>query len=259
MWGKISLRNRVRLTAMAIVALWFFTHVWFVGIRHLLQGWELGTLLLAVATGFVLSQKIIRGPLRRLKAALAREDISAARQEHKLLADFWRSRGHETIKAYGINILILEERHKDALEQLQALDMKRIGKKGAPVITSQIAWCMAQLGEPAKALELMRPVLPQLLPMGQDFSCHAHLVLGVCEFLIGRPSEALPHLEQAYTSTIMSRTATAAYYLGECHSALRNTAAARLDFQHAHRRLPNGRFGIRAMERLRQSESLQDS
>lgn len=255
----MSLRNRVRLTMIAVITIWFLTHAWFVGVKNFLEGWELWTLLLAVAVGIVISQKIIRGPLLRFKAALAREDVRAARQEHKLLADFWRLRNSETIKAYGISILILEEHYRDALEQLQALDIKRIGKKGAPVITSQIAWCMAQLGEPAKAKDLTQSVLPQLLGMERDYACHVHLVLGVCEFLLGRPSEAVPHLKEAYTSAIMSRKATAAYYLGESHSALHNTAFARLDYQQAHRALPNGRFGIRAMERLSQIEPAHNS
>jgi tetratricopeptide (TPR) repeat protein len=246
----MSLRNRVRLTMIALIALWFLTHAWFVGVRNFLEGWELGTLLLAVAIGSVLSKKIIRGPLSRLKAALAREDVQTAMKEHKLLVDFWRAHNSETIKAYGIYILILEEQYRDALEQLRALDMKRIGKNGAPVITTQIAWCMAQLGEPEKARELAQSVLPQLPGMDHDYSCHAHLVLGVCEFLLGRPAAAVPYLEEACSSSVASRNAAAAYYLGESRSALHNAPGARLAYQQAHQVLPHGIFGVRALERL---------
>jgi len=248
----MSLRNRVRLVIVAAIAFWFLAHAWFVGTRNFLEGWEFWTLLLAVAVGSIISNVIIRRSLSRFKKAIAREDIRAAQEELGLLADFWRLRGRETIKAYGISILILEARYRDALEQLQALDLKRIGRKGAPVITSQIAWCMAQLGEPAKAMELMQSVFPQMRSMGPDYLSSANLVLGVCEFLMGRPSEAVPHLEEAYAmaNAGSSRKATAAFYLGESHSALRNTVEARSAYQQAHQVLPNGRFGILALERL---------
>src|SRR5229473_604425 len=102
----MSLRNRVRLVIIAVIALWFFAHAWFVGPRNLLEGREFWTLLLAVAIGSVASNIIIRRSTSRFKEAVAREDIPSAQQEHKLLVDFWRWRGRETIKAYGINILI---------------------------------------------------------------------------------------------------------------------------------------------------------
>ena len=246
----MSLRNRVRLVIIAVIALWFFAHAWFAGTRKLLEGWEFWTLLLAIAIGSVISNIIIRRSMSRFKEAVAREDIPSAQHEHKLLVDFWRWRGRETIKAYGISVLILEERYREALEQLQALDIKRIGKKGAPVITSQIAWCMAQLGEPAKAIELSQSVFPQMQSIGPDYSSSANLVLGVCEFLLGRPLEAVPHLEKACANAGPSRKATAAFYLGESHSALGNTSDARSAYQQAQKALPNGRFGIRALEPL---------
>lgn len=56
--------------------------------------------------------------------------------------------------------------------------MKRIGKKGAPVVRNQISWCLAQLGEPAKALELTQSVLSDLESMGPQFTASGHLVLG---------------------------------------------------------------------------------
>ena len=110
----MSLRNRVRLVIIAVIALWFFAHAWFIGPRNLLEGWELWTLLLAITVGSVVSNVIVRRSFSRFKEAVAREDIPSAQREHKLLVDFWRWRGRETIKAYGINVLILEERYREA-------------------------------------------------------------------------------------------------------------------------------------------------
>lgn len=56
--------------------------------------------------------------------------------------------------------------------------MKRIGKKGALVARNQIAWCLAQQGEPAKALELTQSVLSDLESMGPQFTASGHLVSG---------------------------------------------------------------------------------
>jgi hypothetical protein len=94
----------------------------------------------------------------------------------KRFRDFWRRRGSETTKTYGINLLILEGRYREGLDRLQSLDMKRIGKKGAPVVTNQIAWCLAQLGEPAKALEIAQSVLAQFENMGPQYTANGHLV-----------------------------------------------------------------------------------
>jgi tetratricopeptide (TPR) repeat protein len=253
----MNLRNRVRLVIISVIVFWFLAHAWFVGARNFLAGREFWTLLLAVTVGIVISNIIVRRSLSRFTEALAREDIRTAQQEHKLLVDFWRLRGRETMKAYGISILILEERYRDALDQLQALNIERIGKKGAPVVTNQVAWCMAHLGEPDKAIELSQSVFSQMQSLGPIYSSSANLVLGVCEFLSGRPSEAIPHLEKAYSSTKagLSRKATAAFYLGESHSALGNMSEARSAYQQAHKALPNGRFGVRALDRLRLSFS----
>jgi len=48
-----------------------------------------------------------------------------------------------------------------------------------------------------------------------------------------------------------SRKTTAAFYLGESHSALGSTSDARSAYQQAQKTLPNGSFGIRALERLK--------
>ena len=249
----MSLRTRVRLIAIVLIALWFLAHLWFVGARSLLEGWELWSLLLAIVLGMAISNVVVRRSLTRYKEALAREDLQAAQHEQKMLVDFWRLRGRETIKTYGINILILQERYKDALEQLQALDMKQIGKKGTPVITTQIAWCWAQLGEPEKAIGLSQSSFPQMLTMGPGYSSSANLVRGVCEFLLGRPSEAVPYLEKAYSSseTGPSRKATAAFYVGESYSAVGNSSEARSAYQKSQMALPTGKFAIRAADRLK--------
>ncbi len=247
----MSLRNRIRLIWVTLIGLWIV--VWFRHPDNSGGKWEFWSALLVTAIGIAIANILARSSLQQFKKALSIEDIPTARREHANLIGFWRRRGRETIKAYGINILLLEERYQEALNELQALDAKKLGKKGVPVIENQIAWCKAHLGEPAKARDISESVLSQLETMGPDYFSSAHLVLGTANFLLGRPSEAVPHLEQAYTisTDAPTRRATAAFYLGEALSALGKLGDAREAYQHAHGALPNGRFGTRALERLR--------
>ena len=153
-----------------------------------------------------------------------------------------------TIKTYEINLLVLEGRYRDALDELQALDMTKIGKKGAPVITNQIAWCLAQLGEPTKALELAQSVLTQLESMGPQFTASGHLAIGTSCLLSGKPAEAVTHLEQANNTTFASTKSAASFYLGRVLHRPGNSPKARLAYQQAHEASPRGKFGIRALE-----------
>jgi tetratricopeptide (TPR) repeat protein len=247
----MSLRNRIRLMWIALPALWVF--VWLLHPDNTGGKWQLLSAFFVTIIGIALTNILARRSLRRFRTALSIEDIPTARQELNGLAQVWGHRGQETIKAYGINILLLEERYQEALNELEALDAKKLGKKGAPVIQNQIAWCNTRLGDPARGIEISKAVLPQLECMGLDYCSSAHLVLGVANFLLNRPSEAVPHLEKAYTGSIdaPSRKATAAFYLGEALSALGKHEEARRAYQHAHEALPNGRFGMRAFERLK--------
>jgi len=247
----MRLRNRVRLIWVALIMLWVV--VWF---RHPDKAggkWELGSAFLVTIVGIAVANFLARRSLQQYRKALSIEDIPAARREHANLVDFWRHRGRETIKAYGINILLIEERYQEALDELQALNAKKLGKKGVPVIENQVAWCRAYLGEPAKAIEISHSVLPQLETMGPDYGSSAHLVLGVANLLLNRSSEAVPHLEKANTMSTdaPTRKARAAFYLGEALSALGKSADARKAYQEAHEALPSGRFGMRAFERLK--------
>jgi tetratricopeptide (TPR) repeat protein len=246
----MSLRNRIRLIWITLIALWIV--VWF---RHPDSSggkWELLSALLVTAVGIVLANILARRSLRQFRKALSSEDLPAAQREHGNLTDFWRRRGRETIKSYGINILLLQERYKEALNELQTLDAKKLGKRGAPVIENQIAWCYAHLGEPGKAMNISQSALSKLETMGPDYFSSAHMVLGVAKFLVSKPSEAVPHLEKAYITSAdaSSRRATAAFYLGEAFSALGKPVEARKAYQNAYEALPNGRFGQRAFERL---------
>jgi tetratricopeptide (TPR) repeat protein len=249
--AALSLRSRIRLIWITLIALWIV--VWSRHPDNSGGKWELLSALLVTAVGILLANILARRSLRRFRLALTIEDLPSARREHANLADFWRRRGRETIRAYGINILLLEERFQEALHELQKLDAKKLGKKGAPVIENQIAWCYAHLGEPAKAMGISQSVLTQLETMGPDYFSSAHLVLGGANLLLGRPSEAVLHLEKAYTTAAdaPTRKATAAFYLGEAFSALGKPVDARKAYKDAHEALPNGRFGLRAFERLR--------
>lgn len=208
--------------------------------------------ILAIVVGLILANLVSRRCLNRFRLALSREDIPAARRELEGLVDFYRWRAREVIKTYAINILVLEARFQEALDGLHALDMRKLGEKGSTVVRSQIAWCTAQLGDPAKAADLIHSVLPQMETMGPDYLASAHLALGLSNLLMGKAAEAVPHLETAYTaaSAHTSRKATAAFYLGESYAALGNPSEARRAYQDAITALPNGRSGIKALERI---------
>lgn len=245
---NVSLRNRVRLIIVALILLWFLSYALFVGAGNFVESWGLWTLLLAVIIGIAFANLMTRRAMSRYRAAVAREDLQGAQREYETLRDFWRRRGSETIKTYGINLLVLGGRYRDALDQLQALDMEKIGKKGAPVVTNQIAWCLAQLGEPAKALELARSVLSQLESMGPQFAASGHLAIGASCLFLGKPAEAISHLEQASNTTFASTKSAASFYLGECYSALGDSQKARVVYQQAHEASPRGKFGISALD-----------
>src|SRR5258708_12857580 len=156
----MNLRNRIRLIWIALIALWVF--VWFQHPDNTVGKWELLSASFVTIIGIALANILARRSLRRFRTALSIEDIPTARRELNGLVDFWRRRGRETIKAYGINILLLEERYQEALNELEALEPKKLGKKGAPVIQNQIAWCKTQLGEPARGIEISQAALPHL-------------------------------------------------------------------------------------------------
>jgi tetratricopeptide (TPR) repeat protein len=248
----MSLRNRVRAIAIVVTALWAVL-AFRVYTQEFGVSWVLLSALLATLVGLAIVNLTVRPYLTRLQTALAREDIPTAQREFAVLSDFFRLRGRERMKANGISILMLEERYQEALTGLQGLNIKQLGKKGSSVIRNQMAWCMTQLGEPTKAIALTQSVLAQLESIGPEYSSSAHLVLGAANFLLGKADEAVPHLEQAYTSAISSasRKATAAFYLGESYSALGKSAEAQLAYHHAVEALPNGRYGRRALERVK--------
>ena len=248
---SMSLRNLIRLFWVVLAILW--ACFWFGHLEALGGWWALLSALLVIVVGIAVANVLARRSLRRFRKALSVGDIPVARQEHANLVDFWRRRGRETMKAYGINILLLEERYEEALKELEGLDSKKLGKTGSPVIQNQIACCKALLGDPAKAIELSQSVLPRLESIGPDYSASGHLVLGIANFLIGRPSEAVSHLQTAYTTSrdVPTRKAMAAFYLGEALSAAGKPTEAREAYQNANEALPNGRFGMRALERLK--------
>lgn len=109
-----------------------------------------------------------------------------------------------------------------------------------------------QLGEPAKAIQIAQTARPQLESMGPAYSSSAHLVLGAANLAVGDATQAVSHLEKAYGTSTDSpaRKSTAAFYLGEALSAIGKVPEARAAYQHAYEALPNGKFGVRALERL---------
>lgn len=246
----MTLRNRVRFILIGLVlawALWWSQYPVDSDLK-----WKLVSCLLVIVVGVVASNVVARRSLRLFRTALATEDIPTARYEQANLADFWKRRGRETIRAYGINILLLEEQYQDALAQLQTLDRSRLPKNAGPVVDNQIAWCLMQLGEPQKGIQIAQSVLPRLETMGPNYGASGHEVVGVGNLLVGNASEAVPHLEQAYASSdLPALKACAAFYLGEAFSALNNTDGARAAYRRAYESLPSSKFGARAAERLK--------
>lgn len=153
---EMSLRNRVRAIAIIVTVAWVLLGLWLLPKEEFGAGWILLSAILSALIGLTIVNLAVRPHLMRLRRALAEEDIPTAQQEFAVLSDFFRLRGREKMKVYGINILILEERYQEALAGLEALNTKRVGKKGVPVITNQIAWCTAQLGKPVACFPLCK-------------------------------------------------------------------------------------------------------
>ena len=103
----------------------------------------------------------------------------------------------------------------------------------------------------------MESVFPALERMGVEYSFSANLIMGVAKFLSGRPTEALPHLEKGGldSATSQSRRAATAFYLGESYSALGRKQEAIEAYQRSREVLPNGKFGMQALERLNQIDN----
>jgi tetratricopeptide (TPR) repeat protein len=251
----MSLRNRLRLTSIALVLVWavVWAVVWFHHPDSSGWKWELLSALLVIVIGVGASNILARRSLRLFRSALAIADIPTARREHANLADFWRRRGRETIKAFRINIMLLEEQYEDALKELQELDRRKLPKNAIPVIENQTAWCQMNLGKPDKGMQIAQSVLPQLESLGPDYGSSGHLVLGTANFLLSKPYEAMLHLEKTYlcSAHLPAMRATAAFYLGECFSALGKLEEARKAYRDAELALPNSKFAARASERLK--------
>ena len=246
----MSLRNRDRLIWIGLVVVWVLWWLRYPVSSHL--KWKLLSWLLVTVIGVVFSNILARRSLRIFRTALANENIPVALREHANLADFWRRRGREIIRAYGINILLLEERYRDAATQLQTLDRRKLPKNAGPVIDNQTAWCLVQLGEPQKGLSIAQSALPQLESMDPNYGASGHEVVGVGNLLIGNVSEAVPHLEKAYASSkLPALRACAAFYLGEAFSSLNNADEAQAAYRRAYEALPNSKFGARASEHLK--------
>jgi tetratricopeptide (TPR) repeat protein len=183
---------------------------------------------------------------------LATEDVPAARREHANLVDFGRrGRAAETVKAYHVNILLLEENYREALNELQALNLDKLARNAAPMVQNQIAWCHMQLGDPEKGLQLAQSALTGLEKMGPDYLLSGYAVVGIGYFLLGRLLEAVPHLERACSARLPSTRVSAALYLGESLSALGRREEAKEAYQRARGALPNSKDGMRAAERLK--------
>ena len=251
----MSLRSRVRLTSIALVVVWavVWAVVWFQHPDSIDGKWVLLSAFLVIVIAVGVSNVLARRSLRLFRSALAIADIPTARREHANLADFWRRRGQETIKAFRINILLLEEQYQEALEELQALDRRKLPRNATPVVENQIAWCQMNLGKPDKGMQIAQSVLPQLESMGLDYGSSGHLVVGTAYFLLGKHNEAVPHLEETYLNSahLPGMGVTAAFYLGECFSALGKVEEARKAYRDAEFALPNSKFAARASERLK--------
>jgi len=247
----VSLRNRARVIGATLPILWLVVEL-FYGDKFGVT-WALFSGLSVIIGGILLVNLLARRSLLRFRRALSIEDIPTASRELADLTDFWRLRGRAVMEGYQASILLVEERYTEARNGLRALEAKKLSKRNAAVIQNQIAWCTLHLDEPTKAIEIAQSVLPQLESLGPAYGSSGHLVLGAANFLLGRHTEAVSHLEKAYAGSTdsPSRKSTAAFYLGGSLSALCKHNDAREAFQHAYEALPSGRYGIRASERLK--------
>src|SRR5262245_10396437 len=177
---------------------------------------------------------LVRGAQQRLSRAFAQEDLSAVRHELLQLIDYFREqpRMRELLRMAEASAFVAEEKYAEARAVLEAIDQSILGEEALPTIQNNLAWCMAQLGETERAIELARAAVGRA--EGQSASTVANLLgtLGMCYVQAGRAEEAVPILQKALGRGAQANPpqphgqAIRAYYLGEALAALGRTGEA---------------------------------
>lgn len=227
--------------------------MWWFYFQFLDWRFQSGLAIFILMAGLALSNVLAKRSVSRLTRALFVEDVAGARRELQFLQDRFRGARLDRIRRLEINVLVVEGRYKEALEALQALNIDVLEAPTAAYKT-QVAWCQVNLGQAADGVEKAQSVLGDLEKLGPEFQSSGHLVIGVGLLFLGRPSEAVPHLQDARArSSSASRQSAANFYLGEAMRATGDVAAAREFYAGAAKSLPTGRYGVRASQHLQQA------
>jgi tetratricopeptide (TPR) repeat protein len=254
----VRLRGRIRSFWIAITAVATFGS--FIGARAL--GWDpvkLALLLLLPLLVALLAVQVslVRRAQHRLAQAFAREDLAAIRRELLDLIDYFRSqpRMRELLRMAEASAFVAEEKYAEARAVLESIDQSILGEEALPTIQNNLAFCMAHLGEPERAIDLARAAIAR--GEGQSDAMMANLLgtLGVCQVRAGKAEEAIPVLQKALgrgaQAQPVQRSAQAlrAYFLGEALAAAGRAADADQAFARAEQEAPGTRYARRAQEK----------
>ena len=246
----MSLNNQIRLSSALLVVSSFL--MWWFYFQFLDWRFQLGLLIFTLSAGLAFSAVLAKRSLSRFTQALFVEDVTIARREYRFLEDRFRRARSNQIRRLEINILIVEGRFQEALAALRAVHLEKPNATFAPHKV-QMAWCQVNLGQAADGVEVARSVLGDLEKIGPEFLSSGHLVIGVGLLSLGRPADAVPHLQAARAhSSSASRQSAADFYLGEAIHATGDVRSALEYYALAVKALPTGRYGVKASQQLQQ-------
>jgi tetratricopeptide (TPR) repeat protein len=191
---------------------------------------------------------LVRASQRRLQRALSHGDVSAVRHELAELVATYRGqpRVRELLRSMEANLLVLEERYPEARALLESIDQSVIGEERLPMLQSQLAWCMAHVGDAEPAVELARAALGRAQSQPVDVQAYCQGALGVAYVLAGKPAQALPLLSANAEVGGARNQSARAFYLGEALRAEGRMSEARAAYDRAAAIAPEGPFGKRA-------------
>jgi tetratricopeptide (TPR) repeat protein len=188
----------------------------------------------------------------RLERALAREDAEGALRAVRLQAMFiGRLRGaRDVLRTNLLAACTVAEDWERARRAIEAIDWSATTGRSGPMLRNNAAWCLAMMGDLARAIPLAEQALATAPSAGRGFSSSLG-TLGVALTLAGRHDEAIRRIEEALRIGGSPRAQSIrAFYLGEAWAAKGDQTRARAAYERSMRERPEGRWATRAREQL---------
>jgi len=205
----------------------------------------------------VCGRRVAAGANARLMKAVASEDtdLALARMEdvRGLYAGYPKALAQLSVNE-GV-LLAGAGRYADAIRVLEAARESTLAVGWRPWVLTSMAWCLANTGEAARGLSLVREAgeLARANPseaLGDEFEASRLGTLGAC--LVGMEEYAEAHevLERALALGGKAKQAARQVFLGEALRGLGRPDDARDAFERALQEEPEGQLSARAKKAL---------